>query len=103
MAPKSRRSWTLHFTSALPMGSFKKGGWHNRLSITAERSKWLALDFRFPAKQLVCLLKRFLAADVQPLSLDLERVHRSARVEPFEEAPRLIRVVTLIDILGHEW
>src|SRR4051794_11650543 len=54
------------------------------------------------AEGAVRLRERFLGADVEPLSGHAPTEHRRARVEPLNEAPGLVGVVTGVEVLPDE-
>ena len=51
-----------------------------------------------PRENLICFLERFPAPDIEPLAVELERLHRFSRVEPLHKAARLIRIVASREI-----
>ena len=51
-----------------------------------------------PRENLICFLERFVAPDIEPLAVELERLHRFSRVEPLHKAARLIRIVASREI-----
>ena len=57
------------------------------------------LPFR---KNVVRFFQRFLAANVQPLPGDLERVHTLARIKPLQEPARLIWIIPGREVGGEE-
>src|SRR6478672_6862341 len=53
-------------------------------------------------KNLVCVLQRFFASDIEPFPLDLVRLYWLTRVEPLHEPARLIGVIASCKVRGQK-
>src|SRR5260370_39176827 len=75
-------------TKALTCAAFSSFGFCHSFVIRA--SSFSRFELR---ENLICVLERFLAPDIEPFAFDLKRFYRFARVEPLYKTTWLIRII----------